>query len=517
MKSNASRSALSIRNILSGFVNRALTSLLKLLGRIVFFRFLSPELYGVSGLFSNVLGLLALAELGIGTAITFSLYKPIAEKDQERIRTLMAFYRTAYRTIALVVLALGLGLMPLLPKLIRDYQGIDHFYLIYLIFLANLVIDYLLSWKRTLATASQEGYRIVPFTTGFEALICILQILVILLFHKTPLCFLIYLAVQTLCILIQNLAINRYLDRVYPILCQTRKPLPLPSEEKKSIFINVKALLYHKIGSVVVAGTDNLLISRLVDLVTVGFYSNYAAMISTIAGLAYLFVGNTTASFGNLIAKETPEKRCAVFEELLFFYYALYGVGSAFFLTAFQPFIILSYGESALLSFPVVALVVISNFYLLGLTYALDVVKSAAGLYDQDKWVPLAQSAVNLAVSILLGMKIGLAGIFVGTLVSTFIPLLAKPWIIYKNVFETSPRTYFLNQLFEIGVAVILCLSCIFFCGLITFSSPLLQLLFNLIVTAPISIGVFLIFHLRSPHLPSLLARAKSLIRRNSD
>ena len=336
MKSNASRSALSVRNILSGFINRALTSLLKLLGRIVFFRFLSPELYGISGLFSNVLGLLALAELGVGTAITFSLYKPIAEKDEERIRTLMAFYKTAYRVISLVVLALGLGLMPLLPKLIRDYQGIDHFYLIYLIFLANLVIDYLLSWKRTLATASQESYRIVPFTTGFEALICILQIVVILLFYKSPVCFLIYLAVQTICILVQNLTINRYLDRVYPILHKTRKPLPLPAEEKRNIFINVKALLYHKIGGVVVAGTDNLLISRLVDLVTVGFYSNYAAMITTIAGLAYLFVGNTTASFGNLIAKESPEKRRAVFEELQFFYYALYGVGSAFFLTAIQ-------------------------------------------------------------------------------------------------------------------------------------------------------------------------------------
>ena len=174
-----------------------------------------------------------------------------------------------------------------------------------------------------------------------------------------------------------------------------------------------------------------------------------------------------------------------------------------------------TYGESSLLSFPVVVLVVISNFYLLGLTYALDVVKSAAGLYDQDKWVPLVQSVVNLGVSIFFGMKIGLGGIFLGTLVSTFIPLVAKPFIIYKNVFHSSPRAYFLNQLFEMIVAAALSLASILICGLVNLPSPLLQLLFNLVVTAPVSLGVFLVFHLHSPHLPSLFARVRSLIRRN--
>ena len=126
-KTDLSRSALSALNVLSGFANRFLTSFLKLLGRIVFLRYLSAELYGVSGLFSNVLGLLALAELGIGSAITFSLYKPIAEKDEEKIRSLMSLYKKAYGIIAGTVLVLGLSLMPFLTKLIKDYQGIDYF------------------------------------------------------------------------------------------------------------------------------------------------------------------------------------------------------------------------------------------------------------------------------------------------------------------------------------------------------------------------------------------------------
>lgn len=514
MTNNRSRSVLSVLNILSGFANRFLTSLLKLVGRIVFLRYLSAELYGVSGLFSNVLGLLALAELGIGTAITFSLYKPIAEKDEEKIRSLMRLYKKAYYGIAAVVLILGLSLMPFLTKLIRDYRGIDHFYLIYLLFLANMVIDYLFSYKRTLAQAAQEGYRLVPFTTVFEALLCLVQMGIIFLLHTNPLCFLIYLFAQTFFILLQNIVINSYLNRKFPILVDKTPAKPLDAQEKKSIFVNIKALLFHKIGGVVVAGTDNLLISRLVDLVTVGIYSNYSTLISTVAGIVYLFVGNTTASFGNLIAVEKPEKRMAVFEEMQFFCYALYGICSAFFLTLFQPFISLAYGEGFLMDFPVVVLVVVANFYLLGLTYPLDVVKSAAGIYDRDKWVPLVQAAVNLAVSILLGIRMGLAGIFWGTLVSTLIPLPFKPVILYREVFSARSARFFISLGYQALTAAVMCTVCIFACRPLAALSLPLQIGLSFVVTLILSVGLFLLMNLRSPHLPSLLGRVKSILKR---
>ena len=512
MKRN-SRTAFSVLNIVSGFGNRLITSLLKLLGRVVFLRHISAELYGVSGLFSGVLGLLALAELGVGTAITFSLYKPLAEKDDEKIASLMAFYRKAYCAIAGVVGVLGLALMPFLPHLIRNYQGIDYFYLIYLVFLFNLVVEYLFSYKRTLAQAAQEGFRLVPFTTLFEGLICLLQIATVLLFYKDPRCFLYYLGVQSLCIVVQNVVINRYLDRRYPILKRKTAP-PLPKEEKRALFVNVRALMYHKVGSVAVSGTDNLLISLLVDLVTVGLYSNYSTMVMTVSGIVYLFVGNTTASFGNLIVKESPQKRLAVFRELQFFYFALYGICTAFFLTLFQPFISLAYGEAYLISMPVVALVVVANFYLLGLTYVMDVIKSAAGLYDRDKWVPLVQAGLNLLVSIVLGHRIGLAGIFVGTLISTLVPLIAKPIIVYKAVFEASAREYFLSLGYQLLVCAVLCGASMAVTGLVGFSSPLIQLLFNLVATSVVAVGLFLLMNLRSPQLPALFRRVRSLLKK---
>ena len=165
------------------------------------------------------------------------------------------------------------------------------------------------------------------------------------------------------------------------------------------------------------------------------------------------------------------------------------------------------------LSFPVVLLVVISNFYLLGLSYAMDVVKAAAGLYDQDKWVPLAQAAVNLAVSILLGRQIGLAGIFWGTLISTLIPLIAKPLIVYPRVFACSPLSYFLTMLYELASAAVLCGLSVFLCSLLPHTlTAFLRFLLSFAITVPTSLGCFFLFHWKSPHLPALLSRFRSLL-----
>lgn len=513
MTNNRTRTRLSFLNILSGFANRFLVSLLKLLGRVVFFRFLSAELYGVSGLFTNVLGLLSLAELGVGNAISFSLYGPIAEGNEEKIRSLMAFYKKAYRVISLLILVLGIGLVPFLPYLISGHETVDHFYLIYFLFLANTVIEYLFSYKRTLASAAQEGYRLVPFTTCFEALLCLFQMGIIFLLHENPYCFLIYLGAQTLCVFLQNVVINGYLDKKYPLLKSLSQAKALEKEEKSNIFINVRALMMHKLGGVVVSSTDNLLISSLVDLVTVGLYSNYSSLITSVSGIVYLFIGNTVSSFGNLIASERPQKRLKVFEEMQFFSGALYGFAAAFLFNLFQPFISFAYGKEFCLSFPVVAMVV-ANFYLLGTTYVVDVVKSAAGLYDQDKYIPLIQSAVNLGISIVLGRILGLAGIFIGTLVSTLVPLIAKPFFVFPTVFESSPVGYFRSLVGCLLQTVLMCLVPSVAMALLPDLSASVELIAAFFVTALLSGGIFLLCNFRSPYLPALFRRVKELFHR---
>ena len=144
------------------FTNNILLNLFRFILRIIFVKVLNEVYLGVDGLLSNVLGILALSELGIGTAINFSLYKPLADKDEKKINSLMRFYKKAYMIISIVVLVLGLGLLPFLGFFIKDSSGIEHLNIIYLIFLANMVIGYLFSYKRTLITADQNNYKIMP-------------------------------------------------------------------------------------------------------------------------------------------------------------------------------------------------------------------------------------------------------------------------------------------------------------------------------------------------------------------
>ena len=167
----------SLKNAIFNFGNSLILNLLKFISRIFFVKYLSSVYLGVNGLLSNVLGLLALTELGVGTAIGYSLYKPLAESDEEKCKSLMNFYRKAYIVIAIIVLILGVILLPFLPWFIKDASDIDNLSIIYLIFLGNMVIGYLFSYKRTLITADQKNYKITPFLVLFNFITTILQII----------------------------------------------------------------------------------------------------------------------------------------------------------------------------------------------------------------------------------------------------------------------------------------------------------------------------------------------------
>ena len=509
MKTPSSRTAASARNAAAGLAHRAIVAILKLAVKMVFVRRLSDALYGVSGLFGNVLGLLALADLGVGTAVTYALYRPLADGDEEKTAAVMAFFRKAYRIIALSVLGLGLLLLPFLPLLVRA-ESIPHLRLYYLIFLGNMVIDYLFSYRRTLAVAAQEAWRLTRFQALFEALIALSQIGILLLFYRQPWCFFAYLLAQSAGLLGENLVINRFLDRAYPLL--KRAAPALPEAERKSIFKNIRALLFHKVGSVVVAGTDNLIISAFISIVLVGRYGNYASLIATVSGVVYVITSNATPSFGNLLAGNETEKRLPVFREWMLATFFLYGAGSAFFLTLFPPFIELVYGPRFLLDDGVVILVVAANFYLLGVSSSLDVVKSAAGLYDPDKWAPLAQAALNLVISVVLVQKIGLAGVFWGTLVSTFVPLIVKPVVLYRHLFAARPGAYFALFLYETALTAAAAALSVFLCGLWSPADLALCILYRLALTALTAGGLFLAGNAPFPAFRTLARRALHLL-----
>lgn len=499
----------SLKNIFSSFASNFILNIIKFVCRVIFVKIIGELYLGVNGLLSNVLGLLSLAELGIGTAINYSLYKPVADNDQEKIKSLMKFYKKAYHIIALVVLVIGLILLPCLPFFIKDPKGIENLNIIYLIFLFNQVIGYLYSYKRTLIIADQKSYKLVPFTVGFNFLFHVFQIIFLFLTRN----YLVYLMIQSIFIVLENITINRYIVKQYPFISNLDDTKDLDGKELSTIKKNVKALLFHKIGSYAVNSTDNLIISKFIGIVEVGYYSNYSSLIIIISGFIYTFISNITASFGNLIVKEKPLKRLKVFEEMNFIYYVMYGIATVCFINLFNPFIGFAYGEKFVLSMVCVYLITL-NFYFLGMTNITSLVQSAAGLYDNDKYVPLIQATINLVISIVLGIKIGLVGVFIGTLVSTMLPLIIKPIIIYRHVFEESTFKYLKDALKQVLVLGLSIGSSVLLLSLFSINNIILKLAVHLFVSVIIPSIYMFIFYCRSEVFKSTISRIKFMLNR---
>ena len=491
----------SLKNIIGNFANNIVLNLLRFISRIIFVKVLSDVYLGVNGLLSNVLGILALAELGVGTAISYSLYKPLADGNTEECKSLMKFYKIAYRVIALVVLILGLILLPFLPWFIKDTSGIENLNIIYLIFLANMVIGYLFSYKRTLITADQKNYKITPILILSNVFMTVFQIVILLVFKN----YILYLLVQTLFVFIENFAVNRYITKEYPYLRETNGAKSLDKGELKEIKTNIKALMFHKIGNYVLTATDNLVISKFIGIVTVGIYSNYVMIHSAVSSFIYTFVSNVTASFGNLIAEGNKEKRFKVFKEMDFITYCLYGVSTVCLLFTFNPFVEFVFGGKFVLPFAVVLLIMI-NYYLVGINQVPITVQSAAGVYKYDRYVPIIEAVLNLTLSIILVQFMGISGILLGTLISYCLPLIIKPFIVFKYVFFKNISLYFkafLKQFLTLmlsGLIVFLILNFIHV-------DVLLQVIINFIISLVIPTIIIIIVYNKTEEFNSAKGR----------
>jgi O-antigen/teichoic acid export membrane protein len=440
----------TLNNIAFGLGGTLITTLLGFISRTVFINTLGVTYLGVNGLMISVLSMLSLAELGVGTAITFSLYKPLAEKDTEKVNTLMAFYKKFYRIIGLIIFALGLLFMCFLKYIVKDADGISNLYLIYFIFLVDTSYTYFFSYKRTLITADQKAYLLVPFTAGFYSLMVVARIAVLILFQN----YIIYLLIQLVVGLAENIFINRYINRKYTFL-KDKSEQKIPKSEMAVITKNVKAMFLHRLGDYAVNGTDNIIISAFVSVTVVGLYSNYLLVITAVNTFLLLIFDSATASFGNLIAQETREKSLEVFKVFNFLGFWIFGWATVCFYNLLNPFISLWIGNSYLIEQAIINIVLL-NYYLVGMRVPLGVVKTAAGVYAQDRYVPLIQAAVNLTFSIILVQYWGLAGVFAGTVISSVaVVCWYRPLVVYKHVFQTSVKQYFIHYFYYALVVVI--------------------------------------------------------------
>lgn len=505
------RTKYSIINMLVSVGGQIPNLVLAFLARAVFVRCLSAEYLGVNGLFSNLLGILSLAELGIGSAMCYSLYDPLARKDEETIGQLMDLYRLLYRIVAAAVLAGGICLFPFMDLFIKEQPDIEGLGFIYFMYLGNSAASYLLSYKQTIILADQKAYINAACSQIIQMAKSVLQIFVLLLTGS----FYAYLAVQIFCSLLTNLILSKKADSLYPYL-RTKKRPPARPEVRKELFRKIGAMFFHKMGSILVMNTDNLVISAFVGLVQVGVYSNYLMVLNHVKTLCSYVYGAFTAGIGNLFALEQPQVVYRTYRTLNYLMYLIFGYCSAALFSLFSPFICLVFGENYVLPMRTVFLVTL-NFYIWGMRQITLKFRDARGLFWYDRYKPFFEVALNLFISVWLAGPMGIDGVILGTIFSSLMTnFWVEPYVFLRYGIREKWKIrlfqYFLTWFFWFFLAAFAAGAAYWLSGFLPGESFLCLIARGICVTA-VYLPSVLLFTCRTEESKMLSERMVSLIR----
>lgn len=432
------RTVNSLRNIGFNILSQIIIIILGFITRKVFIDSLGTEYLGINGVLTNVLSMLSLVESGIGISIVYNLYKPLAIDDRPTIISLVQLYRKLYTIISIVVLGLSLLLYPFLGIILKSDIEMKLLSIYYFVFVGRNIISYLNAHKWSLINADQKGYVLSISNTIFNIIISIIKIIVLLTTSNYALFLIIDLGIY----IIQNLINGRIVDKRYSYI-KTKQKYKVNSEIKYNLITNTKALFFHQVGSFIVFGTDNILISSLIGTVTVGIYSNYTMIINQLTTLINQIMNGIGASIGNLVAIENSDKKYSIFKVLYLFNFWVYSIAVIFLYNLLEPFIDWWIGKGFLLDRGTF-LVILLNVYLTGLRSSIGLFKDKGGIFTQDKYVPIIEGIINLFTSIVLFNYFGLIGIFLGTTVSSLTTVFWNvPRLTYKNIFHKPLIEYF--------------------------------------------------------------------------
>jgi O-antigen/teichoic acid export membrane protein len=423
-------------NIVFGLGNKIITMILEFIVRSIFIKILGEELLGVNGVFTNVIQVLSLAELGLNNVVAYSFYEPIAENNYKKIAALVRFYKKIYIGIALAVLGIGVCLIPFLNILINTNIEISNIPLVYSIFLADTVISYLFVYKVTLLRSDQRSYIAFIFGIVMSVLRVGIQIICLIVWKN----FILYLIVKVLFSCITNFVTARYVDKRYQYI---KLEGDLDKKTKKTIIDTVKSGFIYKVSAVLLNSTDNILISILVGTVWVGYLANYITIITAISSICTIVFTNLTASVGNLVATENEEKRYEIFNIMMFISGWMAIVFSSCIQVLSEKFIVLWLGEKFVMSFPVVIAKTLMLFLMCYLQPVFSY-REALGLYRKTKYAMILAAVLNLILSIFMGMLWGVAGILIASLIAILSTYFwYEPCVLYKENFHEKVGSYF--------------------------------------------------------------------------
>lgn len=435
-----SRSKNAILNIAFGYAAQIGILILSFVGRRIFLKFLSVDYLGINGLYSNILTVLSLAELGLDAAVLYSLYKPVADNDIPLINSLLKYFKKIYIILALCIFMVGLALIPFLRFIIKSELNSTDLIIYYLLFLINTVASYFVAHKVAFLSACQEQRIQKIVTLSSNLILQILHIIVLLIWKN----YYVYVSATVATTIINNLILNAICNKIHPHI---KDKTELISFDKAPIKKRIYSTFVYKIGGVAINNTDNILISILVSTAAVGFYSNYYTLISAIQGFIAIVSTSLISGIGNLVAGGDKKRQYEIFNAALFFYHFVAALGFVGYSFLLNDVITVWLGEKYLFDSKTVFIIAF-NFYITNAITPIWMYREANGLFEEVRYLMLIRAAINIVLSVVLGKLCGTFGILLATAISLMVTSLwYEPNILFKNVFRIPVSKYWIKQL----------------------------------------------------------------------
>lgn len=501
----------SLYNIIASLLSYLTAMLFNFITQALIVKVLGIEYSGVNGLFTNIITMLSVAELGLGTTIIYKLYEPVANNDVESIKSWMNFYKICYRIVAIVVLFLGLAIIPLVPVIVGETNIHENIILLYIISLMDTVLSYIMTYKRSLLYADQKNYVINIIHLGYTAFMNITQIAILYTFKN----YIFFLAIKLVYRLLENVIINLYVDKNYPYINDMAQKLP--EKEKNDVISRIKAMFLQKISFVVNKGIDSITISTIMGIATVGYYTNYNLIATTLASIVYQMMTGFMASIGNLMTEKNDEKNFSIFNKINIINVLLTAIAIVGFNCCIQSFINVWIGKEYLLSAGVVIAFDIW-IYSDSIRRTMTMYKEAAGICREDQFMYLIMAFINLISSIVLCKIIGISGVILGTAISyLFLIFYSYPKYIFKPVFKKSKSVYYKITFRDILYIVIATMLGGFLTYYVNFENKILNFIVCAIISIIVTIVTFSLYYSKNEHYKYLMNMLLSKIKQKKE
>ena len=485
------RTKQSVKNIIATAFCYIITLVIGFASRSYFVRLLGVEYLGINSLFSNVISVMSVVELGFGSAIIYNLYRPLSENNQTQVKSLVQYYKKIYSIIALIICSLGLIITPFVPRIVGDITVNINVYIVFWLFVIGTASSYLLTYKRSVFYADQKNYTINIIHTIIYVIGTIIQISVLILWSN----YYLYLILNIFFNILENLLITFFANYKYKYLKGSSSE-PLLPEIKQDIIKKVKGLLFHQIGSSIVMGTDNIIMSmtKSLGVIMVGKYSNYIMIINNLNNFMGQIFTSVTASVGNLLLEENKENTYNVYKRILLLNAALCNFVCVSVYICITPLIKLWLGNEYILP-NIISILIVLNFYIQGMKRTCGLFRAAAGIFYENRYVPIIEAITNLIVSIALVYIWGVSGIILGTIVSSMVHWFYDfPKYVYGLVLKRNIKQYIFDYLPFCFIFLISISGTKFICNFIKFDNVFFLLIIYIVVCLFIPNIIFLIF-----------------------